>query len=178
MRPKVFISVLLLSLGLGLGLLLLRPKAKLAGPNPEDALPAAGISSQPEKPSWSPTKVPADSLPIRNATATNSDPDAPTGAASWQEAYINQRVTELSDLGMMDDAELLSSILDELFNREPRIRKAAVEAAVQFKSPRAIPALKEAYAQAEDPREKINLERAIEFLTPDASVETNANPGP
>jgi len=56
-----------------------------------------------------------------------------------QEAYAAKRVVELQDLGMEDDPASLETILSELANRDPSIREAAVQAAVQFGSRDAIP---------------------------------------
>ncbi len=81
-----------------------------------------------------------------------------------QEAYAARRVVELQDLGMEDDSASLDAILSELNNRDPSIRQAAVEAAVQFGSRDAIPRLTEAAAQTDDPKEKSAIVEAIEFL--------------
>ena len=51
-----------------------------------------------------------------------------------QEAYIASRVVELQDLAMENDLASLDTILSELNNRDPSIREAAVDAAVQFGS--------------------------------------------
>ena len=80
------------------------------------------------------------------------------------DAYVNERVAELMDLGAESDTNSLNTIISELTNRDPAIRKAAVEAAVQFGSRDAIPGLQEAILQAEDPEEKAACAKAIEFL--------------
>ncbi len=65
---------------------------------------------------------------------------------------------------MNDDAASLNQILSELANRDPRIRKAALEATIQFGSRDAIPKLTDAATQTDDPREKAAITDAIEFL--------------
>ena len=71
---------------------------------------------------------------------------------------------ELQSLAMNDDSASLQSILEELNNRDPQIRQAALEAVVQFGSRDAIPRLQDAASQTEDPHEKAALADAIEFL--------------
>ena len=68
------------------------------------------------------------------------------------------------DLAAEDDQESLKTILSELTNRDPEIRKAALEAAVQFGSRDAIPSLAEAALQSENPEEKAAINKAVEFL--------------
>ena len=64
----------------------------------------------------------------------------------------------------MDNAPAsLEIILGELTNRDPEIRQAAVDAAMQFGSRDAIPRLKEAVDRTEDPREKVALLEASNF---------------
>jgi hypothetical protein len=77
---------------------------------------------------------------------------------------VAARVTELRQLSMNEDAASLDSILSDLNNREPRIRAASLEAAIQFGSRGALPKLMDAAAQTDDPREKAALAEAIEFL--------------
>ena len=81
-----------------------------------------------------------------------------------QEAAVAKRIDELLDLGMENDPAALDAILSEINNPEPRIREAAVGAAVQFGSRDALPKLEEALGRADDPKEKSTLLEAIEFL--------------
>ena len=77
---------------------------------------------------------------------------------------VYARIDELLDLAMTDRPGVLMTILSELNNPEVRIRKAAIEASVQFGSRDAIPALREALATADDPVEKAEITRAVDFL--------------
>jgi len=91
--------------------------------------------------------------------------------------YLQTRIAELDDLAMTDDPASLSQILRELDNPDPQIREAAVVAAVQFKSPDAIPALKDAEAQATNLDEKVKIQKAIDFLSLSLPANgTNSNP--
>jgi hypothetical protein len=114
---------------------------------------------------------------VTDYSVTSSDPKFPSVSAGLpvssveepetHEDYVVRRVSELMDLAMTDDRSSLASILTELSNSDAQIRSAAVTAVVQFKSPDAVPALREVYTHTEDSREKIRLIRAIEFLSGD-----------
>ncbi len=80
------------------------------------------------------------------------------------EEYVDQRVAEMMDLAMNDDAQSLNSILSELSNNDPDIRNGAIEAVKQFGSLDAIPKLEAAASKTDSPSEKKTLEDAIEFL--------------
>lgn len=100
---------------------------------------------------------------VKAAPADSDEGMADTPEAK-QEAYVAKRIEELQDLGMENDTDSLNTILSELTNRDPRVREAAVDAAVQFGSRDAIPKLEDAAAQTEDPKEKSAILDAIEFL--------------
>jgi HEAT repeat protein len=102
------------------------------------------------------------------------------GSDASQNDEVAKRVAELQDLGMEDDSQSLNTILSELSNRDPRIRRAAVDASVQFGSRDAIPNLEDAAAQTDDPHDKAAILDAIEFLKlPTISeVLSQRNPGP
>jgi len=93
------------------------------------------------------------------------------------ELYVQSRINELLDLGMNDDAASLDTILRELTNRDPQIRKAALEAAVQFGSRDAIPKLTEAALQTDKPEEKVEIAEAIKFLNLPSPAELAAKRG-
>lgn len=65
---------------------------------------------------------------------------------------------------MNNDAQSLSNILADLTSPEKEIREAAIEAAKQFESTNAIPALKAAAANAEDNQEAIAMLEAADWL--------------
>jgi len=67
------------------------------------------------------------------------------------------------DVAMTDDRANLDIILSELNNRDPEIRKAALEATIQFGSRDAIPKMADAASQTDDPSEKAAIADAIEF---------------
>ena len=101
-------------------------------------------------------------------------PQPPAASEDAQKSYVEQRSTQLMDLAMNDDRASLDTILSELTNRDPDIRKAALEATIQFGSRDAIPKLADAVSQTDDPKEKASLNDAIEFLKLPSLTEINA----
>ena len=172
MRPKIVIPVCLLGALLVLAVLYLRPTRPVGQPAPpEDA--GAQASSDP-------AAADTNAIPRRVARAqpnaksvspapaeTTSDPAMDAGTPAEQhQAYVEARIADLQDLAAnpSDDKDSLQSILAELTNRDPEIRKAAVEAAKQFGNRDAIPGLQDAMTQTDDAVEKADINDAIEFL--------------
>ena len=85
--------------------------------------------------------------------------------AEERRAAIDAELARLHELFMSGDPAALPLILADLNNPEKEIRDAAIEAAKQFGSTNAIPALKAAADDTEDLAEKIDLLKAAEFLT-------------
>jgi hypothetical protein len=92
-----------------------------------------------------------------NVNTEDSPPDL-------ESAYVQKRTQELQDLAMDNDPDSLKTIMSELSNPDPKIRKAALDATIQFASRDAIPGLREVAARTADPKEKGALEDAIEYL--------------
>jgi hypothetical protein len=116
----------------------------------------------------------AKTNPTLAAAATESaiaDADSPVAK---HQAYVESRVDELMELAMKDDSASLDTILAELTNRDPQIRKGALEATIQFGSRDAIPKMMDAAAQTDDPQEKAEIADAIEFLKLPSLTETIA----
>ena len=130
----------------------------------------------------------------RDATqpVTGAKPGEAEGSAeARQRAYAERRVAELLELASQDDPVSLEMILSELTNRDPEIRKAALNATLQARNRDAIPRLAEAAEQTDDPREKAAIADAIDFLRlptlgevtdqtgqPAAGARGRAAPGP
>jgi HEAT repeat protein len=172
MRFRIVLPVLVLGLALVCAGLFFgnqgQPVAASA-PLAEREPPSAPVPAAPVK-SPSREQIKADK-PI--ALTADSGPSEAGQQAKTE--YVENRIGELYDLAMTDDPASLRQILGELDNPEPRIRQAAVDAAVQFKSPDAIPVLKDALAQATDLNEKVNLQKAIDFLSLSLPADTNSN---
>lgn len=137
--------------------------------NPSPAPPAATVVTE----APTPVAEPAPEAPAAKSAArvphpvVGADPAGELGNQTpeqRQEAYVAARSAELMDLAMNDDSDSLTTILSELANRNPKIRQAAVEAAVQFHSRDAIPRLQDAALQTNDAKERAAIQEAIEFL--------------
>jgi hypothetical protein len=78
---------------------------------------------------------------------------------------IDVEIDRLQQLSMNDDPASLSNILADLNNSEKEVRQAAVEAAKQFGSTKAIPILKAVAANTDDAQEQTTLLEAADFLS-------------
>jgi len=79
--------------------------------------------------------------------------------------YVLERRAQLIDLGRSEDPADLKTILSEMENPEPEIRKAALSATIDFGSKDAIPTLQNEMNWATDLDEKIAIRKAIEFIS-------------
>lgn len=165
MRAKVVIPLLLAGILAVLLVFVARPKS--SAPDRQPAQVTTG-DSLPETNSVRhvnalPNSSPAG--PEQNSTASAVATGDPANTDNGDyEIYVANRVTELEHLGMSSDPDSLAGIESEFDNRDPRIQTAAVAAAVQFGSRDAIPALQDAYQHFDDPEQKINIRKAIDFL--------------
>jgi hypothetical protein len=97
-------------------------------------------------------------------------PSVATAAASTKPADvppqndIAARIDELNALAMKDDQASLTTILSEITDPEPEIRKAALEAVKQFASRDAIPSLAAIADQTSDSALKTEISKVIDFL--------------
>ena len=165
MRAKVVLSAF------GLALLILVPAIYFhfapSSPSPDQVAPpvAQAVAPAPQAIAapatvphhhWSPAP-PAGGEGVAAADSADS-------SASDHEEYVAQRQADLVQMGMSDDPDDLKTILSELNNKDPRIRSAALSAAVQFHSQDAIPALQNQIQWTDDPQEKVDLLDAIKYL--------------
>jgi hypothetical protein len=178
MRPKVVITILLAGLAGFAGIFFLKRLTTPFQPLP----PAANVQTLASAPPVSSDAsgvhevVPANppvSAVITNpapenqiAQATNIPPVAPATNAPVvdHETYVQSEIDRLQELQANDDAQSLHAILAELTNSDKTVRAAAVEAATQFGSRDAIPALKDLAAHTPDPDERQQLQDAANFL--------------
>jgi hypothetical protein len=183
MRPKLVLFVLLLAIALAVALVFFRQPStpasnanadSLANPSTQAAAQAAATASTSTKPK-SADATPGDRelATLAAAGITNSNELSPE---ERHQAYIEARVAELSDLGFEEDADSLNNILSDLTNPDEEIRDAAREAAVQFGSKDAIPALTLALQQLDDVDERTKFKEAIDFLKLPSINDTNRVP--
>ena len=129
--------------------------------------------------------APGTNLPGPGQNSSEAVSNLPTNATdiarAARETYVNGRISTLQDLAMDNAASSLDAILAELTNNDPQIRKAALEATIQFASRDAIPRLTEVAAETQDAEEKAAINEAIEFLKLPSLTEVlaaNKNPHP
>jgi hypothetical protein len=147
MRPK-FVLLILLAGVLAIGaVFFLKPHSSPPAP---DIAPVPAVSAAP-----APEPAPAPAPMVVKKTATPEE----------REAAIDAETDRLSSWAMNDDAQSLSNILADLTNPEKEIRDAAIDAAEQFGSTNAIPALKAVAANTTDTEEQIALLEAANFLS-------------
>lgn len=117
-------------------------------------------------------------------TETNSLQTSPARSETNSNAGTENaeaKIEALTDASMQSDAQSFQIIVNALKDERKEVRQAAVDAAIQFGSRDAIPFLEEAAAKIDDPREKIEMLDAIDFLKlPSFSetrpLRTNATP--
>jgi hypothetical protein len=181
MRPKVVVTVVGLALLVVVSVVALRKPAPPAAGEPpaqtaasDNPAPVAPVRPKRDKAAETNAILDKEMATIVAAGVENIDTMSPE---ERHQAYVEARVQELLDLGMEEDNDSLNIILGELTSPDEEIRKAAVEAATQFGSRDAIPALTVAGQQLEEPEEKAAIKEAIEFLKLPKFGETNAAPG-
>ena len=160
MKLKVIITLIVCAISLGMIFQYLRSQS---GKESKIVQNQAGESTvitpqTSELPNAAPSPVQAVEPAIANDTVEVR------GTIVEHETYVEKRVAELQDLAMDEDPKSLQIILSELTNRDPEIRQAAVDAAVQFGSRDAIPRLTDAASQTEDAGERAAILEAAEYL--------------
>jgi len=155
---------------------------KVQGPGPYAQRPAGNqtrLAEQPQNES-PPVRASGGWAAVAQGIAApgSAEPKIATAAASGRsgaqklqqdaddphQLAVETRVQQLLDLGMEDDPKSLQTIVSEFSNADPEIRKAAVEAAVQFGSADAIPELESAMLWAENAEQRQQIADAIDFL--------------
>ncbi len=163
MRPKFVLSVLVLTLVVVVAAFLLKQPAASVVPQPETA-PASAVT----------TATPTPALPKLLPPTVPEVVKTPTPQV--QAAAIKAEKAQLTTWEMNNDPQSLSNILNDLTSPEKDIRLAAIEAAKQFDSTDAIPALKAAAINTTDTEEQIAMLKAAEFLAlPDATLASKGD---
>ena len=96
-------------------------------------------------------------------------------------AAIEKDIDKLNE-ALLDggsDPKLMAAVRERLLHSDADVRKAAAETIMHLNDREAIPALKEALAKIEDPREKVVMMDAIEYLqTPDGDPQFTTDTSP
>jgi hypothetical protein len=170
MRPKIVVLVLMVAIGLvALAAVL---KGVLGGRAPEEA---KAPELTPEEAASPTTAVPQLSPNSSNTAAI---------LEQLRDAEIGKELDQIRELQADGAVNPLATglLLGKVTHREPEVRKAAKDALVQLGDTNAIPGLEQAVGLIEDPREKLALLEAIDYLKlPDAMavdptmIRTDAN---
>jgi len=86
-----------------------------------------------------------------------------TNAIAHQQ-YVREAVDRLASLEMNSDAASLAAILAEMKNPDKDIRKAALNAVIQFNDRSAVPELQKLADSTQDPFEKVDILKAIDYI--------------
>jgi hypothetical protein len=159
MRPKVVFVVLLFTLAMVGAIIFWKQHSAPV------ALPA---SEPPPVATTMPTPEPAkEPMPVPSLVSTSA-PVVPRALSPKEhEAVVDAEVERLSNWAMNNDPESLSNIVNDLVSPEKDIRVAAINAAKQFESPDAIPALKAAAVAAVNAgngQEAVDMLEAADWL--------------
>jgi hypothetical protein len=147
---------------------MLKPRG--SPPAPVPVTPENNVVAVPPEPA----KVPDRLVP---PTPVLVAPAAVTLTPEQRQAATDAEIQRLFQAGMSDNPDDLAVILADLSSPEQDIREAAIQAAKQFGSTNAIPALQAAAENTTDPKEKIELTEAADFIAlPSFGLNTNAAP--
>lgn len=151
MRPKIVLAILLPAIAIIGAIIFVKPHPPTPVPVVKSA-PAVKPAPAPVT-AWTPPPAPPPPAQFKE-----------TPTPEERQAAIDSEIDRLDDWAMNDDPQSLSNILNDLNSPEKEIRLAAVEAAKQFESTNAIPALRAAAAHAEDSQEAIAMLEAADWL--------------
>jgi hypothetical protein len=157
MRPKIVVLVLIATIGVVALAAVLR--GVMGGRGQEEA-------AAPEPPP-SEAASPASNSPQVSANSSNSAAIIEQLRAAELAKELDQ-IRELQADGAVNPLAA-GLLVGKITHKEPEVRKAAKEALVQLGDTNAIPGMEQAAGLIEDPREKLALMEAIDYLKlPDA----------
>ncbi|HOW65164.1 MAG TPA: HEAT repeat domain-containing protein [Candidatus Paceibacterota bacterium] len=161
MRPKVILATLLAA-GVWIGILLRisnweRPIDGAIPPPPGASTPPG--PTELDKPQTERTVQSSPNL-VQSAIPAHT----PNWSDPVREKEARHRMAELASLGMMDDAASRESIMAELKNPHQLVRKAALDAIIQFGDRSVLPRLQELAAQTTDAQERQDILEAVAYL--------------
>jgi hypothetical protein len=153
MRAKFLFAIFCVAGAIVTGLFLLRREES-------DLLP--GSSQVPVPPNLS--EMESTNLSVSRSPEPSPEAPANQNVEKPEAASSDEIILQLHEYSMQEDPKYLALILSHMTNSNAEIREAALEATMQFGNRDAIPALKELAAKTDDPREKVKILDAIEFL--------------
>jgi len=171
MRPKIILGALAVALGMLLPAIYFHFKP-IEQPV---AQPVASADSVSVTPARAPTILnrvrggPHDGVSVDDGSVSDSQPQDP-------EELATKREVELYELGRSHDAAALPKVLIELHNANAEVRSAALTATMDIGSRDAIPALQQEMNWTEDLHEKLEIQKAIDFLKlPEFALDENGS---
>ncbi len=152
MKLNVALGLLLLAVLAAGGAVYLKRHLNAPPPAPVAAAPAPNTVSGPA------------SLPRPSPIVSVAPARSPALTPEERQAAIDAEIDRLLDWARNNDPQSLSNILADLNNPDKDVREAAIEAAKQFGSTNAIPALKAAAMNSTDTDEQMDMLEAASFL--------------
>jgi hypothetical protein len=123
------------------------------------------VATPPANPEIAAPAPPSVSNVVTSVTVPPAPVSTNTLTPEQRQAAMDAETDRLQQWSANDDPASLSNILADLTSSEKEIQEAAIEAAKQFGSSNAIPALKAAAASNQDTGEQIALLEAADFLS-------------
>jgi hypothetical protein len=168
MRPKVVILILGIAAGLVAVLVLL--KGVIGGRSSHDT-PVAAIAE--------PTnQAPPAATNVQDVQDVQVNPNSSNTAAIAEQlraAEVEKEVNQIQDLqGEADGVNnpiIITALLDKLSNPEAEVRKAALASLKQLNDTNAVPGLEKVAESTKDPREKVAVLDAIDYIKLPSATE-------
>jgi hypothetical protein len=174
MRAKVILSAAVLAAAIVAAAVYFRnaqTSPPAAEPESDTAQADSGAAAQP-------VASPHPLRPVQPAASQQAVPPPEESGraltAPNHQEYVRERKTQLMDLSISQDPNAFNTILSELNNPDPEIRKTALTSVLDIGNPDAIPALQNALTWAQDPAEKLEIQNAIDFLQLPSADQVNA----
>ncbi len=163
MRAKVILSVSVVALVVLAPAVYFRYKSSEPPAAAEPVASEDSTNAAPAVPAILHRAAVAGQNQAHTSLSDQEDPAADLNSPAHQE-YVARRNAELYQMGVSKDPASLRTILKEVHNADPQIRESALTAIKDVGSKDAIPGLKNELAWAQDLQEKLEIQKAIEFL--------------
>jgi len=168
MRPKAVI--LILGIGVGLIAVVVLLKGVTGGrPNKETQVVSTGEPTNQAPPAAINDQVVQDVQVNPNSSNTAAI------AEQLRAAEVENEVDQIQDWqGEADgtnNPSIITALLDKMSNSEAEVRKAALEALKQLNDTNAVPGLEQAAENIKDPREKVAMLDAIDYIKLPSATE-------
>src|ERR1035437_8155252 len=168
MRPKIVILTLVVALGL-LGIIVV-----LKGVMGGDAGDVGGQTPAVEASVESPPAATNDQV-VQVVQVNPNSSNTVAIAEQLRAAEVEKEVNQIQDLqGEADGTNnpiIITALLDKLSHPEAEVRKAVLDALKQLNDTNAVPGLEQAAENIKDPREKVAVLDAIDYIKLPSATE-------